>query len=162
MEIAYFQIQLANKNYQYLSSYYSAPNNYYFPTLRSAKIEQKHSETVDGMYAYETQKYDIALEKLQSALEKDENNQNLMFYLGSTHLMLKNLPEAKELFLKLKDAGNKFYEKYIDWSLCLIYLEIGETENAKTVLKKIVESDNNFSENALKLLSQIEDTTGND
>jgi len=153
--IAYFQIYLAKSNYKYLSSFYSAPHNYYMPTLRSANQNNKFAEIIEGMHYYDIQKYEEALEKLQTAYENDKTNENLMFYLASSNLLLNNISEAKEIFIKLKNSGNMFYKKHVDWSLSLIYLEEGDIEKAKSLLIRIKNSNNSFSEKASQLLLEI-------
>jgi tetratricopeptide (TPR) repeat protein len=107
---------------------------------------------IEGMAFYDTKEYAKAIEKLGSPMLK--NDDEVQLYLGLSHLYTQNLPKAETILRGIINKGGSFIEPEARRYLALILLMNGQTEEAKTHLKLLI-NDAAFGEKAKELLEKL-------
>ena len=102
----------------------------------SQSIESENA-LVDAVTLYETGKLDEALEQFQRIHAADSTNDAAYYYMGMCEYALGHQEKAAEMLKKAvsMDGDNSWYRN----SLASVYLNMGLTQEAAPLLKKLVE-----------------------
>lgn len=105
---------------------------------------------------FKEEKYQEALAIFKtSAEESDMYNPQIQLYIGISYLELENYHEALQTFDQLQNSATIDHHKAY-WYTALTYLKQNDAENAKKVLKNLVENPANYNyEKAKKLLQKL-------
>jgi thioredoxin-like negative regulator of GroEL len=79
-------------------------------------------------------------------------------YAGFSFMHLEQYDDAEKKFKEIIDDGNNMFIDQAAWHLGLCYLATDETEQAKTILTDIANSNTFYESKALELLTRM----GND
>jgi len=106
--------------------------------------------------SYEASKYENASKYFKIVLA--ENNSNVMsqFYLAMSLIEAKRLKEAEEYLIDLSLKPNHIFWEQSHWYLAMIYIKQSKTEHAIEVLKKIVEQNMTYKQEAKRILRSIQ------
>jgi tetratricopeptide (TPR) repeat protein len=129
---------------------------YYSPyhDVVTSKSQAERNFLLDGLFYYNTAQYDSAIDKFISGLEVRHDDQDLIFYLGSSYLAAGNHEKAIISFERLFEPGSKYYSP-ARWYLALAYLGSKDVNEAKRLLELIREEGGFYSEKAGKILEQL-------
>lgn len=137
----------------YLTNYYSPYPNIIHPVQRDEDTGMTEEEL--AYFYYESEQYDLALEKfLELKEDTSVNLENTLFYLANIHMALGNYEQAIENFTNLLNDSLVFANQ-TRWYLSLCYLEEGNVDSAKRQLEQIMETDNSYNERAMELLDKV-------
>jgi hypothetical protein len=126
------------------------------PELEDISLE-KYNKIVQGMKLYDAEKFQEAYDVFTENINQADDNEVLLFYLAITQLENDELKLAiQNLELISQDLDNIFYDAS-QWYLALAYLTDKQIKKSKKLLKEIINNDNQFSERANKLLSDIKE-----
>lgn len=128
----------------YADNYKTYPNTVYTIT----RSDSDNSLERQAFVAYETEDYQLALDKFSQATPKKYFN----FYKAQSYLKLGKTTEAKNLFQKII-ANKQQFTAEANWYLALIYLKEKNKEEAKKHLKNLI---NNYDYNKEKSKALLE------
>jgi len=94
---------------------------------------------------------------LMNNLDSTEKAEPLFqLYLGITQLGTNQVSEAQRTFSLLVANKENLYLEHARWYLSLTYLRLGDTDEAKVVLRNLSDSSTFYEEKAQQLLSAID------
>ncbi|MBC8757597.1 tetratricopeptide repeat protein [Kordia sp. YSTF-M3] len=105
---------------------------------------------------FQEEKYQEALSIFTTyAQESATYNPQIQLYIGVSHMELENYQEALQTFNQLQNS-NTVDDHKAYWYTALTYLKQNDAENAKKVLKTLVENPSNYNyEKAKELLKKL-------
>ncbi|WP_340201537.1 hypothetical protein [Ascidiimonas sp. W6] len=104
--------------------------------------------------AFNTKNFKVAEGYLNTLLEADADNQELLLYKGITLLEQDKLEEATALFEKIQH-GNSVFKNKASWYLALTHLKAEKFAECKASLESIPEDAESYAQ-AQKLLEALE------
>ncbi len=112
---------------------------YYSPyhDVVTSKSQAERNFLLDGLFYYNTAQYDSAIDKFISGLEVRHDDQDLIFYLGSSYLAAGNHEKAIISFERLFEPGSKYYSP-ARWYLALAYLGANDLDEARKIFEDII------------------------
>ena len=119
---------------------------------------QKSSKEIlfDAMQSYENKKYTEASLFFDSYLVSNPNDAQALYFGGMSYYENHNYKKSIPLLEKfLKQTSSVIYQKNnqdAEWYLANSYLKVNQTQKAKTLLQKIANSNNKYSNQAKALL----------
>ena len=114
-----------------------------------------HEAIAEAMLYYNKRNYDQCINSLNTVSQFSRNDINCNFYYGMCYFNKKNFPKAKTYFEDcISHTNNTFLQEALYFkALCLI--ETGNSDEAKTLLKEIVEDGEFYSQKASVTLSKM-------
>lgn len=126
-----------------------------YPNRFRTMGENEQGAFYQGLTAYDQQDYSKAITQLSKVVTGNEKYLDAQFYLGVAFLGSKQYAEALPPFLLVIEE-NSLYESSAKWYLSLVYLHLDKEEDAKIVLKDIVDMGGAKSQIAKKLLDDLD------
>jgi tetratricopeptide (TPR) repeat protein len=129
-------------------------NQYFQPettilTVRSAGAPIGAIEK--GMNFYELEEYEKAI----NAFSTDSDNLLGKLYSGYSFMHLEKYNFAEEQFIAILNNRNNLLMDQAEWNLGLCYLKTGESEKARQVFDHIAQTQTNYKNKALELLTEM-------
>ena len=131
------------------------PPRYEPPTLRNAPDEAT-ARFLRGMEHYRKADYANAVEDLRRAAESDPDAAHIRFFLGVTHLLLGQENAAIDRLQATIALGDSAYLEEAHWYLAKAFLRRNDLGAAETELRKLIQLQGSASDDAGRLLSQVE------
>ena len=132
--------------------YMDPPANYFLQRSRGRSVETKAS---DAMLLYDAGQYQQAALIFDELLPEQDENPNLLFFGGVSYLMSNQIEKALDCFIRTEKLDHLFEHELI-WYKSLIYLETGDKEKGKELLRQIMVSDSRFQQKAEKIYKNID------
>lgn len=111
-----------------------------------------------GFMEYEESNFEDAAKYFNLAIQQDDANSNIYFYLAISYLETNFLKDAvRNLKMVVDDKFNLFNEQ-AKWYLVLAYLKMDKAENEKTILSlldEIIAKDGDRAKDAKDLLEKL-------
>jgi len=131
------------------------PPRYEPPTLRNVPDEAT-ARFLRGMEHYRKADYANAVEDLRRAAELDPDAAHIRFFLGVTHLMLGQDDAAIDRLRATIALGDSAYLEEAHWYLAKAFLRRNDLGAAETELRILILLQGSASDDAGRLLSQVE------
>ncbi len=93
---------------------------------------------------------------LKDIVENDEKNICASFFLGISYIEITNYNRAINSFEYVVKSKDTLYSQQAEWYLALCFIKIGKTNDARSVLQKIINNDGFYLDKAVKLLNEID------
>lgn len=138
--IYYFSEKSSSNLY---AEYFQPYPNEVAPVVRGQK------ENSDAFYAYEIEEYELSAQLFENISED-----YALLYGGISNLEIDQTQKAIEQFNDLILQNSK-YQETAEWYLALAYLKNKDQQKSKEILNKIVENQQEFSNQAEKLLENL-------
>jgi tetratricopeptide (TPR) repeat protein len=132
-------------------------NEYFAPEYDLMTVRSITSSTTvlnTGMNHFANRDYAEAIESFNQM----PDNMLGRLYAGFSFMHLEQYDDAEKKFKEIIDDGNNMFIDQAAWHLGLCYLATDETEQAKTILTDIANSNTFYESKALELLTRM----GND
>ncbi|MBT8183904.1 MAG: hypothetical protein KJN76_03620 [Eudoraea sp.] len=120
------------------------------PTIRSSAEDSPKKEAFE---AYQIADYEKAAQMFPELYE-ETGEAYYLFYTANALLELNRAAEAIPLLQEHLTSKDKL-SNYTHWYLAMAYLQIADVENAKIMLQKVVDGNENEAERAKKLLRSL-------
>ncbi|MFO8235669.1 MAG: hypothetical protein R6U04_09730 [Bacteroidales bacterium] len=134
--------------------YYTPYENVY--SVRSAEEEREDNALLEKAFtAYDEESWQEADRYFKLFLENNSNHAAANFYGGIVKLERGNHMEAMELLQRVVDENNNLFTEQSYWYLALTSLRIGDTEEAKSHLTRIVDNEMFHSTDAREILKSL-------
>ena len=139
----------------FIFQHYSQPNNIqlaqqYWPHEEGLPVKMStKGKYDDAMNAYKLGQY----EKAQKLLEPI-NSDTAFYFLGVISFELEDYSKAEKEFQQI-DENSTYYDE-AQFRLALVSILTNDIGSSKVVLRKLIEKDNEYNEQAKKLLSELE------
>lgn len=146
---------LTEKKYtsQELFAEYYKPYENIFTTREVNRTEER--VFTSAFEKYENGKYKEALIDFEFLLEKEPNNEFLLFYAAISEIELGKINNAIKKLTKIsKNIDGVFYQQ-AQWYLGLSYLKINENKQAREIFKSIIKNDMYYKTDAQEILSHL-------
>lgn len=121
----------------------------------SQSQQQPQKELNDGLGYYNNGEYAEASDRFEVALDADPNQTQALYYNGMSLYYIKNYEAALKSFnTLLKDKKSPYYQA-TQWQIALIYIETGNTKQARKTLNEIIDGNGSYrfpAEEAIKNL----------
>ncbi len=135
---------------------------YYYQPYHFFVEQDRSNETLDdslintAIELYKSEKYNEALELLNSVLEETNEPVKAHFIIGLSHIEAKNYKAATGEFNWILD-NHVNYHLESKWYLALCYLKLDETKKAQKLLIDLSTSKNLYQERATVILTQLQE-----
>lgn len=115
---------------------------------------ERSSEGTDPLQnafvAYQDNDFDSAIRQFDQLLVSTPSD-NLLFFKAVSHLSKEDIELATNIFEDLYAKEPWQYSEAVRWYLALIYLKIGQTDNAKNLMEEIAnQDDGHFQQSSAK------------
>jgi tetratricopeptide (TPR) repeat protein len=130
----------------YSSNFQEYPNTVYTIT----RSGDENTLEREAFVAYETQNYQIAIDKFNAINESDKKDY-FDFYIAQSYLKLDNIQNAKDLFKEVIVSNTQFVAE-AHWYLALISIKEKDNANASMYLKKLISKYDYNKDKAIVLL----------
>ena len=107
-----------------------------------------------GLQYFKKQKYELANEQFQLLLDKNADDVNALFYSGICLCEMGYYKASINNFKAVLNYPNHQFEEETKWKLALTYLKSGDAEDAKLLLKEIIDEDSFYAARAKQLLDK--------
>ena len=131
------------------------PPRYESPTLRDVPDEAT-ARFLRGMEHFRKADYMNAVEDLRRAAESDPDAAHIRFFLGVTHLMLGQDDAAIDRLRATIALGDSAYLEEAHWYLAKAFLRRNDLGAAETELRILIQLQGSASDEAGRLLAQVE------
>jgi len=156
---------LANKTLFHEPTKQDIVQDYYKPypdyitdqTRGNNKNSEFDQEVHKAMDLYTNQHYDEAIPLLEGAISKEENHDQVQFYLGNAYLANGNPRKAIDVFEKNQGNLSKEYAPKNQWYLALAYVADDRIKEAKQTLVQLKNKEGHYHEKAENLLEVLKD-----
>lgn len=146
--IIFIQVNRPEKNIEIYSEYYK-------PFEISFQIRDSYYKT-DAITNFE-KNYSLAnyIEAIKQAeiIQKNDSTIPILFLAGIAYMELKSYDKALKYF-NTDDKSSPFYEQII-WYKSLCYIRLGQTEEAKELLKMMVNTDSDYKRNVNQIINEL-------
>ncbi|WP_430412768.1 hypothetical protein [Kordia sp.] len=130
--VSNYFMQLGNSNETLYATYFEPYPNALQPVTRNATSSNALKA---ALYAYESQEYNVAIEKFEEALNTNPTQKTaILFYKAMSFLNLDNEQEAIAILRSIKHSETKFSPQ-IYWYGALIHIKLDENEKAIKALE---------------------------
>jgi tetratricopeptide (TPR) repeat protein len=127
-----------------------------FSDYRSMFKDVKDSTFIDGLNNYKNGDFTVAVGYFNQVVENDETNIAAKFLLGISYIEITNYNRAIYSFEYVIESGDTLYSQQAEWYLALCFIKIGKTNDAKSLLQRIIDNDGFYFDKAIKLLKELE------
>lgn len=126
---------------------YFAPD----PGLITPMSATSDYEFYRGMVDYKQGEYELAINRWDSLIKLNPENDTLNFFMGVSYLALEDPSQALPYLKKVSDSSQSIFNPEVFYYLGLAELKEGNTEAAKVAF------ETNGSEKALEIISKLND-----
>ena len=126
-----------------------------YPNRFRTMGEKEQGAFYQGLTAYDQQDYPEAITQFSKVVTGNEKYLDAQFYLGVAFLGSKRYTDALPPLLLVVEE-NSLYESSAKWYLSLVYLHLEKEEDAKRILREIVDLDGAKSQTAKELLNDLD------
>lgn len=131
-----------------------------YPAIMSFRSPADRNETEKILYNafnyYDTEEYELALISFQKVLSIDSLCFMSQFYLAVCEIEKENYANAQKYLLDLTQKEEHIFWEQSHWYLSLVYLKLDQTEQAKSVLRKIIDEDMDQRNDSESILNQLD------
>jgi len=114
------------------------------------------SSLYDGFYKYNENNFEQAANYFKQVVEKDSSNYMGQFYLAVCKIETNNLNEAEKYLVGLVSENNHIFWEQSHWYLAMLYLKGKKTDQARSVLNKMVQENMTRKSQANHILKSLE------
>ena len=148
--VAYWFLQSSSSPQELFAAHFEP-----YPNYEIVRGEENQNSFSKAMYAYDQNDYRNAISLMESLLEKESKQEDLLLYLGVAYLANQQTQSAIQTLQELHQLPSQKYEAQSNWYLAMAYLQSGNAEQAKIYLKKLIEESSTYQEKAQKILKQL-------
>lgn len=153
--LVYQYFYASNKQELFAEAFHALP-----PTESNTRSmgegEQKEADAnTKAMVLYGKEEYEQATKLFEARLKEFPKDNESYLYAGLCYLQLKNNDKAIQYF-KLARINSEQYYQPASWYLALAYLKSGDDNNAKKMLKELVDNSDEYGTKAKELLTKME------
>ena len=146
----YYQSDQSKGNYQ---AYFNHEDNGF--AMRSIEDNSVSQDMVEGIQLYQNKNFQASLSFFEDYIKMNPESTVATYYAGMSALKAGAKEIAFDLLLTVRMNDKKLYEE-ATWVLAGIYLDKGEADNARNLLKDLIKIENGFyTERAQELLEKI-------
>ena len=127
-----------------------------FSQSRSMFKDINDSIFVEGLNYYKNGAFTDAVGYFKQVVENDETNIAAQFLFGISYIEITNYNRAINSFEYVIESGDTLYSQQAEWYLALCFIKIGKTNDAKSLLQRIIDNDGFYFDKATKLLKELE------
>lgn len=139
----------------FILQHFTHPNNIqlaeqYWPHEEGLPVKMStKGKYDDAMNAFKLENWEQA-ERLLLKIDSDTSD----YFLGIINYQQKEYRQSKSYFMNVSNESIYFYEA--QFRLALVSILTNDIGSSKVVLRKLIEKDNEYNEQAKKLLSELE------
>lgn len=137
----------------YLTEYFSPALNTALPSLRGNMNQNIDTPFQQALMAYNQRDYQKAIEYFQH-IDADSLQETATFYQANAHLALANSHAAIPLLQKLTTTNN-YFQYQSRWYLALAYLDEGDIQSARVLLKALGTESGSYQAEADRILLSL-------
>ncbi|MBI9037327.1 MAG: tetratricopeptide repeat protein [Bacteroidales bacterium] len=110
----------------------------------------------EGLKCYKNGDFTNAVGYFKNVVENEDNNVAAQFFLGISYIEITNYNRAINSFEDVIEKDDTLYSQQSEWYLALCLIKIGKTNDAKSVLQRIIDNEGYYFSKAGKLLNEID------
>jgi len=135
---------------EYQKLYYQPDGNAL--TVNDTAVPALLSQAMKNFY---NQHFDVTIVKLNPLLRINKDDPNALFYMGAAYYYQKNYEQALIMLNRIGNLSNNAFRQDAYWYKALCFIDLHETDEAKTLLQHIVDAQGFYAEQAKKQLALL-------